>query len=234
MRNVDNCGTIIAGSDTNPICFIILAVFAGLLMHLPYVIQFNIQICHQQLGNETEKVDCWEAEQRYTEKNWDSHILLLFFCSKITQSVLWQFYGYVYQGVVKVIPILLIMTLNILMLLKMKQIMRKRKELRQARQARQSIVPTLLSDEDNPRRPSNVLALPQFNSEGVSTDQKSTSRSGSTVTYNQKQRESIRQFKLNSLLLVLAFFHCITTLPGNLAFLMWTVFPNEWNKLNSK
>ena len=90
MRNVDNCGTIIAGSDTNPICFIILAVFAGLLMHLPYVIQFNIQICHQQLGNETEKVDCWEAEQRYTEKNWDSHILLLFFS---VAKLLNRFYG---------------------------------------------------------------------------------------------------------------------------------------------
>ena len=39
---------------------------------------------------------------------------------KITNSVLWELYGYVYQTFVKVIPILIIATLNILMMLKMR------------------------------------------------------------------------------------------------------------------
>ena len=52
--------------------------------------------------------------------------------------------------------------------------------------------------------------------------------------HRQQQRENLRQFKLNSLLVTLAFFHCVTTLPGNVSFGMWTIFPEVYSKFDGR
>ena len=53
-------------------------------------------------------------------------------------------------------------------------------------------------------------------------------------SHRQQQRENLRQFKLNSLLVTLAFFHCVTTLPGNVSFVMWTIFPEVYSKFDGR
>ena len=49
-----------------------------------------------------------------------------------------------------------------------------------------------------------------------------------------RKKESERQFKLNGILLILAFFHFITTLMGNFSFLFNTVYPDVWSKFEYK
>ena len=53
-------------------------------------------------------------------------------------------------------------------------------------------------------------------------------------SHRQQQRENLRQFKLNGLLVTLAFFHCVTTLPGNVSFVMWTIFPEVYSKFDGR
>ena len=49
-----------------------------------------------------------------------------------------------------------------------------------------------------------------------------------------RKKESERQLKLNRILLILAFFHFITTLMGNFSFLFNTVYPDVWSKFEGK
>lgn len=49
-----------------------------------------------------------------------------------------------------------------------------------------------------------------------------------------RKKESERQFKLNGILLTLAFFHFLSTLLGNISYLIQTVYRDAWLQFNGK
>ena len=49
-----------------------------------------------------------------------------------------------------------------------------------------------------------------------------------------RKKESENQFRLNGILLTLAFFHFLSTLLGNIAYLIQTVYRDAWMKFDGK
>ena len=64
VRNIDSFGTIISGSDTRPTWYIIFAIFSGLLMHVPYFLQFEMEPCRDEKEGFI-YLNCWIAHPRY-------------------------------------------------------------------------------------------------------------------------------------------------------------------------
>ena len=91
-------------------------------------------------------------------------------------------------------------------------------------------------EDENEGRPSGAfLALPTSPSNPdlqVSGDANSTSTSNHVSSSERKESE--RQFKLNGILLILAFFHFLATLLGNIAFLLGTVYQSAWMKFDGR
>ena len=56
----------------------------------------------------------------------------------------------------------------------------------------------------------------------------------SSKTYIFRKKENERQFKLNRLLLTLAFFHFVTTLMGNISYLFNTVYLDAWKNFEGR
>ena len=176
---------------------------------------------------------------------------------EVTDSPLWEVYGYAYL-VVKLIPSIIICILNMWMLILMKTILKRRRKLRNNPLTRPDLISNSVYNPSDDRRYSNMLTLPMqridennedCNEQKSSTSGTSSSRSRSKMKkkivksiwiffsgyfFFYRNRESIRQFKLNGLLLVLAFFHCLTTLPGNIAITMWTIFPEKWAQFDKR
>ena len=177
---------------------------------------------------------------------------------EVTDSPLWKVYGYAYL-VVKLIPSIIICILNMWMLILMKTILKRRRKLRNNPLTRPDLISNSVYNPSDDRRYSNMLTLPMqridennedCNEQKSSTSGTYSSRSRSKMKKKKnreinlnfflatfffyRNRESIRQFKLNGLLLVLAFFHCLTTLPGNIAITMWTIFPEKWAQFDKR
>jgi hypothetical protein len=65
LNKVDQCGSIIAGSDTKPHWLIVLAIISSLLMHIPYLFQFYIVPCSEGFNNGNfTNIHCWRATTR--------------------------------------------------------------------------------------------------------------------------------------------------------------------------
>ena len=66
VRNVDTFGTVVSGGDTRPTWYIICAIFSGLLMHVPYVLQYEILPCRGE--KDYIILNCWRATPRFVLK----------------------------------------------------------------------------------------------------------------------------------------------------------------------
>ena len=121
MNSVDQFGVIIPGGDSKPHWFIAFAIVCAIMMHAPYLIQYKVIPCFTDGQHNQAILDCWKVRQRYHEPHSNCHdLFILLFFSNITTTTLWEFYGYVFQFIVKIIPTLIISILNIIMLIKMK------------------------------------------------------------------------------------------------------------------
>ena len=122
MNSVDQFGIMIPGGDSKPHWFIAFAIVCAIMMHAPYLIQYKVIPCFTDAEHDQVMLDCWKVKQRYYKPQSNQlliFIVLLIF-SNITTTTLWEFYGYVFQFIVKIIPTLIISILNIIMLIKMK------------------------------------------------------------------------------------------------------------------
>ncbi len=100
-----------------------VAITFSLAMHIPYLFQFYIVPCSNStdFNFDFENQTCWRSKNRQAFYNRvRSKLSNCIIYSQITSTVLWQFYGYIYEVVVKALPMLLIFVLNLLMLIKMR------------------------------------------------------------------------------------------------------------------
>lgn len=206
---------IVTGSDIKPKYLIILAIFSGLVLHIPYNFQFEIIPCEEDSRNFF-VINCWRATP-----------------SNISSSVLWKFYGYLYQVLVKVIPTLVILILNLITLAKMRAILRRRRQLRNVK------IQEPRSSETPAGRQARTLSLPmaQLNLDSTIGPEPTSNpssipgeSSGTKFGASRSAKETMKQIKLNGLLITLASCHILTTIWGNAGFILWTVFPELWAK----
>lgn len=119
------------------------------LLHMPYFFQVQVIPCppeeedpsKQALQNNQD--DCWTHET-----------------SDITQSQLWAIYGYIYQVIIKICPLVLIFSLNIAMVFKLRRIWKQRRKLQARTRKREEERKRLQVEREKRRRAEERYAGP--------------------------------------------------------------------------
>ena len=124
-----------------------------------------------------------------------------FFVSReVTNSPLWEVYGYAYL-VVKLIPSIIICILNMWMLILMKTILKRRRKLRNNPLTRPDLISNSVYNPSDDRRYSNMLTLPMQrideNNEDCNEQKSSTSGTYSSRSRSKMKKKKNREINLN-------------------------------------
>ena len=113
---------------------------------------------------------------------------------EVTDSPLWEVYGYAYL-VVKLIPSIIICILNMWMLILMKTILKRRRKLRNNPLTRPDLISNSVYNPSDDRRYSNMLTLPmqRIDENNEDCNEQKSSTSG---TYSSRSRSKMKKKKI--------------------------------------
>ena len=146
------------------------------------------------------------------------YLFIFFFCNlflpfffvprEVTDSPLWEVYGYAYL-VVKLIPSIIICILNMWMLILMKTILKRRRKLRNNPLTRPDLISNSVYNPSDDRRYSNMLTLPMQRIDENNEDcneQKSSTSGTSSSRSRSKMKKKNREINLKFFFFLATFF----------------------------